>query len=279
MTLRDRLATLLKRGEWSDHDLPIPPLEMRTLVGPTEEAMFDNPDGRLVYADVPEEMYRAVFDFGCGCGRIARQLIQQRPRPERYVGIDLHRGMIEWCRRNLARRAPEFQFKHHNVYNHGFNPDPTLPEILAFPVEDDSFTLAIAHSVFTHTTETQAPHYLHEVARILTPTGVLRSSWFLFDKSEFPMLQEVQNALYISHVDPTAAVIFDREWVQRAAADARLTIFSATPPDIRGYQWVLLMTPARPGIEEVELPRDNAPIGVVDLPTPPPNPSRIGLDR
>ena len=60
--------------------LPMPPLEMRELVGPTDEAAFDNPDGRLLYAFLPVEAYESVFDFGCGCGRVARQLVQQHPR-------------------------------------------------------------------------------------------------------------------------------------------------------------------------------------------------------
>jgi len=67
---------------------------MRELVGPTDDAAFDNSSGDPVLGElVPEDRYRKVFDFGCGCGRLARQLLQQRRRPRRYVGIDLHRGM------------------------------------------------------------------------------------------------------------------------------------------------------------------------------------------
>jgi hypothetical protein len=90
-----------------------------------------------------------VFDFGCGCGRIARQLMQQSPRPQRYVGIDLHRGMIEWCRENLAPHAPGFEFQHHDVFNPGLNPgtDMRPPRTRPFPVGDRAFTLVNAWSV------------------------------------------------------------------------------------------------------------------------------------
>src|SRR5437016_14083456 len=97
--LREDIPPLARR-------LPLPPLEMRQLVGLTDEAEFDNPSGGLVFPYLSAEQYASVFDFGCGCGRIARQLIQQQPRPERYMGIDLHLGMIEWCRRNLEPTAP-----------------------------------------------------------------------------------------------------------------------------------------------------------------------------
>jgi SAM-dependent methyltransferase len=116
--------------------LPIPPLEMRELVGPTDAAAFDNPNLDLVYPYLPQEAYAEVFDFGCGCGRIARQLLQQVPRPRRYVGIDLHRGMIKWCSDNLAPVAPHFEFQHHDVFNLSFNPETDKSRVRPFPVED-----------------------------------------------------------------------------------------------------------------------------------------------
>ena len=106
--------------------LPMPALEMRELVGPTDEAAFDNPEGSLVYSYIEPDQYESVFDFGCGCGRVARQLIQQSPRPQRYVGVDLHKGMIDWAERNLAPAASNFSFLHHDVYNVRFNPTGTM---------------------------------------------------------------------------------------------------------------------------------------------------------
>ena len=73
----------------ADDPLPIPPFEMRQLVGPTDEAAFNNASGDPIL-DVPESQFEAVLDFGCGCGRLARQMMQQRTRPRRYVGFDLH---------------------------------------------------------------------------------------------------------------------------------------------------------------------------------------------
>ncbi len=96
--------------------LPIPPFEMRQLVGPTDEAAFNNPTGDAILG-VPESQFDAVLDFGCGCGRLARQMLQQRVPPRRYVGFDLHAGMVRWCQTNLAPRAPGFEFLHHDVDN------------------------------------------------------------------------------------------------------------------------------------------------------------------
>ena len=250
---------------------------MRALVGPTDEASFDNPTHGLVYSHLPAELYRRVFDFGCGCGRVARQMILQSPRPERYLGVDLHRGMIEWARTNLTPVAPEFEFQHHNVYNRALNPGEGLPEVAPLPAEDSSFTLVNALSVFTHLTERQAVHYMREAARILEPGGLIHASFFLIDKTEFPMMMEDSNALYLSYEDPSAAVLDDREWVCQIASASGLTLAGVVPPQVRNHQWVLMFAHSRPGLEPVPFPTDAAPVARVVTPPMPADAHLIGL--
>jgi SAM-dependent methyltransferase len=260
-------------------DLPIPPLEMRRLVGPEDPGLFDNPSRGLVYPYLPPSAYERVFDFGCGCGRIARQLIQQDPRPQRYLGIDLHRGMIEWCRANLQPAANAFEFLHHDVGHVSFNPGDRKPSTLPFPVEHRYFTLVEATSVFTHLTQSAAGYYLTEVARILEPDGLLHATWFLFDKQEYPMLTESQNALYTNEYDLSSAVIFDREWLRRTAAEAGLTIVRVLPPQIRNHHWRVVMQPSRADLAEADFPPDDAPRGAAPPPAMPKDANRIGLDE
>jgi SAM-dependent methyltransferase len=239
----------------------MPPFELRQLVGPTDPADFDNPSGDPVYPELPAEQYRSLLDFGCGCGRTARRLIQQRPRPERYVGLDLHKDMIRWCRDNLAPHAPGFEFRHHDVFNAAYNPGRRKPQTRSFGVEPGAFSLVEAHSVFTHLVPDQIAHYLGEVARALEPGGVFRSTWFFLDKRYFPMMRTEHRALYMSYEDPSLAVIYDRVWVLEQLRAAGLTVYSVLPPNLRGFQWVLLAAPSRAGIEEADFPRDDAPFG------------------
>jgi SAM-dependent methyltransferase len=260
------------------HSLPFPPFEMRELVGLTDAAYFDNPAGSPVFADSIElELYDNVLDFGCGCGRLARQMIQQRPRPRRYLGLDLHKGMVRWNQENLQPAAEGFEFQHHDVYNTGLNPSPAAPRTAPFPVENHSISLLVAWSVFTHLAEDQCEHYLREVARVLRPDGVMLSTWFLFDKSGFPMMQDFQNTLYINEIDPSNATIFDANWMVQLTSKLGLTIRSAEPPAVRGYHWKLQLTPTRPGVTGVELPADDAPVGRSPAPIGPLNASMVGL--
>ena len=259
---------LLNRPENHEFDLPLPSTELRALVGVTDAVDFENPDCRPVFDDISVSHYRSVFDFGCGCGRIARMLIQQEPRPERYVGVDLHRGMINWCIRNLTPAAPEFEFHHHDVFNLGLNPEGSR-EAVGFPIADDSVTLFVAWSVFTHVSQAAAEFYLSELSRVLHPDGVAVTTWFLFDKTGFPMMQKFQNALFINDVDPTNAVIFDFRWFEQIVGDNGLRISKVTPPEVRGFQWVIQISPAKEGLEHVPFPEDVAPTGIVRPPLTP----------
>ncbi len=250
-----RLRRFRRHGE-----LPLPPPQLRALVGPTDPAAFDQPAGKPVFPTLHDErLFDCVLDFGCGCGRMARRLaLGSAPMPKRYVGVDLHAGMIDWANRNLAPRLPGFTFIHQDVFNPGFNPDPTLPRTATFPVEDGSVSLLLALSVFTHLTQDQVPGYLDEVRRVLRPDGVMLSSFFLFDKAYFPMMQDFQNAIYINDSDPTNAVIFDGKWLL-AELDAReLRAGAVRAPAMRGYHWEIEVVHGR-GL--VELPADEAPFG------------------
>jgi SAM-dependent methyltransferase len=248
---------------------------MRALVGVTDIALFDNPSGANALPEAGERPFGAVPDFGCGCGRLARKLIQQDPQPKRYVGIDLHAGMIRWCHEHLAPLAPQFSFVHHDVFNPGFNPG-AAPRALDFPVESAAFDVVVAHSVFTHVLEDAAVHYLGECARALRDDGLLVSTWFLFDKALFPMMHSFQNALYINLGDPSNAVIYDRAWLRAAAAEAGLVITSAWPPAIRGFHWQICFSPVAAGVPEIELPADEAPLGSMPPPVISVPPHTIG---
>ncbi len=198
----------------------MPPRELRKLVGPTEPEPFDNPTGALVFPDVPEQAYAFVFDFGCGCGRLARQLIQQQPAPQRYIGVDPQRSSVEWCRANLTPHAPHFTFAHHDVFHEFVNPEGKL-DPLPLPAPGGQITLFIAWSVFTHLLDAEASFYLRELARVLSPNGVAVTTWFLFDKRDFPMMQAFQNTLYISDFDPTNAVSLRTRVALRAGGCCR----------------------------------------------------------
>lgn len=220
---------------------PLPPVELRRLVC-HDDALFELNWTSNVFSEIPPETYESVFDFGCGCGRIARQLMCQPARPKRYVGVDIHKGMIEWCTDNITPLSDSFNFHHHDVWNLGLGPENTKQSTCPFPVEDEAFTLCIAHSVFTHLYKEQAEYYLAEISRILRPQGVARTTWFFFDRLTFPMLFDFQVTLFVNEIDPTNAVIYDWQWFLVAVRNAGLCVQKVVPAKIRGHQWQVFLT-------------------------------------
>lgn len=260
------IASRFRSRRSPDWPPAFPPPELMALVGHTSTETFDNPTGADVFADVPPDAAASVLDWGCGCGRFARRLLMQERRPTSYVGVDLHAGMIEWCRENLSIHDPAFRFHHHDIHNPALNPTGTS-DMERFPVDDSSIGLFIGWSVFTHVTQRAAEFYLGEVARVLRPGGMAKTTWFLFDKSAFPMMQTFQNALFINEDDPTNAVIFASRWLLDQLTEHGLVLTAAVPPAIRGFHWLLTFEPATPGRDHVELPADDAPIGSKPPPT------------
>jgi len=244
-------------------DIPYPPLHLRKSVGPIEDSFYENPAGRHVFErGVPSENYRSVFDFGCGCGRVARQLLLQTETPVgSYLGVDLFHESITWAQQNLTPANPAFRFSHHDVFNAQFNPSSSR-EFAPLDAGDAEFSLVTAHSVFTHILERNLRHYLSECRRILAQDGIFRATWFLFDKTGFPMLQEFQNCLYINVDDPTNATIYDYNCIREAYLEHGMTIFAIIPPSVRGFQWFLFAKPSAPDVKEAEFPSDVAPLGL-----------------
>lgn len=245
-------------------DLPMPPVELRRTVGLEGTDHFENPHGVLAFgADVPAQNYRRVLDFGCGCGRVARVMMLQREiTPERFLGLDLYRPSINWCRDNLRR--PGFEFRHLNAHNIGLNPGGTRHADFG---GNEIFSLINAHSVFTHIIEPDLEFYFEQCVRRLAPDGILRATWFLFDKVNFPMMQTFQNCLYINPDDLTNASIYDADYVRALYSKYGLTVTIVKPPNIRGHQWLLYAQ--RGGGAHAHFQPDLAPTGLARPPVSP----------
>ena len=206
-------------------DIPFPPLALRKIVGPVEDFWYDNPTGDYVWGTMPfvgrppEDIYDAIFDFGCGCGRNARQLMLQRDPPRRYVGIDIAPELIAWCQKNLAPIRPDYQFLHHDVFNPTYAPENTKQLTAPFPVEDNAFSLFNAHSVFTHVYWEQTKY-----------TRV------------FPVLDRArQFCIYVNETDPSQAVYYDVHKVLELFEELELSVVHVEWTTVYGYQTVVYL--------------------------------------
>ncbi|MCC7274143.1 MAG: class I SAM-dependent methyltransferase [Alphaproteobacteria bacterium] len=165
--------------------ITLPPAEHLQWIGSTGPDQFIRVGRR--YRDFLVEDCGLVgehrfLDIGCGTGRIAIALADVIRPPGAYVGFDVWRGGVDWCRAAITPQRPWFRFEHADIAEAHLNPDGRLAvEEWRFPVADASIDRALALSVFTHLDAPTARHYLRELARSLKPDGIALVTVFLVD--------------------------------------------------------------------------------------------------
>jgi SAM-dependent methyltransferase len=153
------------------YGLAVPSYPLRTSTGAAGlEFWFGLGDAwaQLVSRFLPRDPL--VLDIGCGCGKLAR-FLHLNPAL-RYVGVDLFKPSILWCRRAFAHAADRFRFEHFDGYSALYNPGGAVQvRDYRLPVDVASVDVVVCGSLFTHLLEPDAVHYLAEISRVLKPGG------------------------------------------------------------------------------------------------------------
>jgi ubiquinone/menaquinone biosynthesis C-methylase UbiE len=145
----------------SNHDLPPAMLRFRVSESVSENLFvaIGKNCARLI-AGLLTERGQAnegarVLDFGCGCGRTIKWLIEDHPEAL-FSGCDIDPEAILWCQDHLP---------------HGtFQVNAAMPPL---EYESSYFDAVYCFSVFTHLNETMQDAWLAELRRIVKPNGVL----------------------------------------------------------------------------------------------------------
>jgi SAM-dependent methyltransferase len=158
-----------------------------------------------------------IIDIGCGCGRYAMPLsrfcLGQEAFHGRYLGIDVDRELIEWCRKHFP---PElFAFDHADIGNKVYNPTGSLAlKEYSIPVEDSSQDFVFSNSLFTHLLEDGLEHYIQQTFRILKPGGWMMGSVFCLESmgkslgGRWTFRHRIGNAVVETLEYPEAAVAY-----------------------------------------------------------------------
>jgi SAM-dependent methyltransferase len=96
-----------------------------------------------------------VLDFGCGCGRTLRWLVDDHPGVD-FHGVDIDEQAVKWCSSYLTGAHFEKGAQEPPLsYPHGY------------------FNMVYCFSVFTHLNENLQDLWLGELRRLLGPGGIL----------------------------------------------------------------------------------------------------------
>jgi SAM-dependent methyltransferase len=166
-----------------------------------------------------------VLDVGCGIGRMAYPLTAYLTEKGSYDGFDIVKSGIDWCRKNISRKHPNFRFIHTGLYNQLYNTGAkTGAGRFVFPYEGNSFDFVFLTSVFTHMMPDEVENYIGQISRVMKPGATCLVSFFLINEESENLMKlhpthmnfPVNKGFYRLHsiqVD-TANVAYDESWVR-----------------------------------------------------------------
>jgi SAM-dependent methyltransferase len=171
---------------------------------------------------------KRVLDFGCGAGRTLRHFLAEANRGE-FWGADIDAPSIAWLQQNLSPPV-------HALRNEA---EPPLG------LDEGTFDLAWALSVFTHLTESSIP-WLLEMHRLLKPDGLLIATYMgrwngeVFTHEPWDEDRTGMNVLRRDQRwDDGGPVVLMSDWWVRAHWGRAFEILEVAP-EIHGQTWVLL---------------------------------------
>jgi ubiquinone/menaquinone biosynthesis C-methylase UbiE len=160
-------------------DIPVD-LMLLTGGGPDTFQTISDEHMRELDSQFPLRAGLRVLELGCGIGRDAIPLAEIIGPTGSYVGVDIIKPSIDWCKSAITARYPWMHFVHHDVADRLHNPaGAILYTSVHLPPANGSVDLVVAQSVFTHMLEDAVRHYLCEFARIIEPDGVVYATSFV----------------------------------------------------------------------------------------------------
>jgi len=131
----------------------------------------------------------SFLDIGSGIGRIARALTFYLDASACYEGFDIIRLGVDWCRKNISVRYPNFHFTLLGLKNDLYRNSGQDAAKTTFPYAPQTFDFACATSVFTHMLPDETENYLRQCYKVLKPGGVLVATFFLADETIVPQTE------------------------------------------------------------------------------------------
>jgi SAM-dependent methyltransferase len=132
----------------------------------------------LIFLQLEKKGGSCILDIGCGTGLLGIACKPFITEGGRYTGLDVNESDIAFCREHY--QSPEYQFIHFDLANAAYAPhqaDSREP----WPLDNESFELALALSVWTHMNQEDAVYYFGELSRILKPKGKAIITFFILD--------------------------------------------------------------------------------------------------
>jgi ubiquinone/menaquinone biosynthesis C-methylase UbiE len=166
-----------------------------------------------------------VLDVGCGIGRMAIPLTKYLNENGSYEGFDIVSRSVDWLRKNITPKYPNFHFQLADIFNKEYNPKGRYSASeYKFPYENESFDFVFLTSVFTHMLPQDMKNYFYEIARVLKKQGKCLITFFLLNDEARKLIDAKKSKLDFKYVFggyrttnksvPEAAIAYDEQMVR-----------------------------------------------------------------
>jgi ubiquinone/menaquinone biosynthesis C-methylase UbiE len=140
--------------------------------------------------------YEKILDVGCGIGEKTVPLTKYLNENSIYEGLDIVKTGIDWCRKRISSKYPNFHFELIDVYNKHYNVKGKYKASeYKFPFQNESFDFVILASVFTHMLPEDMENYFSEVVRVLKKGGRCLITFFLLNKQSSKLIETKKSTM------------------------------------------------------------------------------------
>jgi SAM-dependent methyltransferase len=168
----------------------------------------------------------SILEIGCTTGRSFIGLVQKVPDIH-YIGIDINRDNIEWCKKYLSGGNPDYIFQYFDLRHVMYNPNGTveLNDAFRFQYDNEYFDLIYATGVIPNYIASEVRILLKDFNRMLKPGG--RVFLTSFSEENVPDQEENPgNYLIKEYTYPRQIVRFEKNFFEKLLADQGFRIDS-----------------------------------------------------
>jgi ubiquinone/menaquinone biosynthesis C-methylase UbiE len=176
-----------------------------------------------------------VLDVGCGIGRMAVPLTKYLNNLSSYEGFDIVIDGINWCRKKISSRYPNFHFQLADVFNKYYNQNGKYKASeYKFPYDNEYFDFVFLTSVFTHLLSNDMENYFNEIARVLKKDGRCLITFFLLNKESLQLISEKKSSLNFNYdteiystidkIIPETAIAYNEKFVRKLYEKYKMNI-------------------------------------------------------
>jgi len=174
-----------------------------------------------------------ILDIGCGYGRLPIGLHQVFDSIN-YLGIDVFKPSIRWCRKFITKNPSKMEFIHLDMKNERYNNiGEKISNNFRFPLQDKSQDLIYLYSVFSHMELEDTRQYLKEFKRIIKTEGKIFFTAFI-EKNVTDYKINPENYIFEKFTGPLHVVRYDYNFIKNEleiAGFAIEKIFQSTETD------------------------------------------------